>query len=160
MVHGGGRHQRLGVQALVVIIAAVAIVVSGSVWLVVNRWETTVSGIPRAADPVGKSDEDQIRDVLQAISDAYNRKDVRSGEMLLCARARAVWNPRLESVWMRFRMQHGTAEFDIKSIDVNGAVARVSGTQTYANDRKPQDFTAEMGRGTGGWKMCSSKAGG
>ncbi|GAC1399536.1 MAG: hypothetical protein NVS4B6_22560 [Mycobacterium sp.] len=136
--------------------AALFIVGAATTWLTVHPVEVTVAGAPHAADSTGKSDEDQIRDVLQAISDAYNRKDVKGAEDNLCAHIRAQWSPQLESVWMTYRLRHGAAEFTVTSVDVTGAAAHVTGTQTYANDGRPHDFTAEMGRAPYGWKMCSS----
>lgn len=134
----------------------VVFAIAGGFWLGVDPVEKTVPGAPRAAGFVGRSDEDQIGDVLQAISDAYNHKDVKSAEGNLCAHVRSQWNARLENVWMTYRLRHGTADFTITSIDVRGAAADVTGRQSYTNDVHPHDFTALMGRGTGGWKMCSS----
>jgi hypothetical protein len=139
-----------------VVAVVVPVVVGTTAWLTVHPVEDTVRGAPRAAEPTGSSDEDQIRDVLHAISDAYNRKDVRSAEDNLCAPARAQWNSKLESVWLAYRLRHGAAEFTIRSVDVRGAAAHVTGTQTYANDAEAHGFTAEMGRAAYGWKMCSS----
>ncbi|WP_163751335.1 hypothetical protein [Mycolicibacterium helvum] len=116
----------------------------------------TVGGTPHAAEPTGTSDQDQIRHVLQAMSDAYNDKDVRGAEGNLCAYERAQWNPQLESKWLAYRLQHGAAQITIRSVDVRGAAAHVTGTQIYANDAAPHQFTAEMGRVAHGWKMCSS----
>lgn len=115
-----------------------------------------IVGSPRAIYPAGKSDEDQIRDVLQAISDSYNRKDVKSAEDQLCSHVRSQWSSSLERVWMRYRSRHGPFRFVLHSIHVSGLVADVTGHQTYANDTVPRDFTASMARQRDGWKMCSS----
>lgn len=137
--------------------AVVVCVFAGAAgWLTLHPVDVTVHGAPRAAATSGSSDEDQIRDVLQAISDAYNRRDVKSAEENLCGHVRVQWNPKLESVWMAYRLRHGTAAFTITSVDVTGAAAHVTGTQSYANDGVPHKFTAEMGRAPYGWKMCSS----
>jgi hypothetical protein len=139
-------------------VISVVFPIAGITWLGVERSVTVVSGAPHAAETVGESDGDQIRDVLQAISDAYNRTDVKSAESNLCARVRSQWNESLEGAWMRFRLRHGPFRFTIKSIAVNGASAHVTGTQTYTNDGNAVMFTAEMGRGRQGWKMCSSSS--
>jgi hypothetical protein len=131
-------------------------VVGATAWLSVHPIETTVTGAPRAAEPTGVADQDQIRDVLRAMSVDYNRKDIRGTEDNLCAQARAQWNPQLENAWLTYRLRHGAAEIAITSVDVRGAVAHVTGTQTYANDVAAHGFTAEMGRAAHGWKMCSS----
>jgi hypothetical protein len=125
-------------------------------WLTAHPIEEAVRGKARAAEATGSSDEGQIRDVIQAITDAYNRKDVRSTEDNLCAPERAQWNPSVERAWLAYRLQHGAAEFSIRSVDVRGTAAHVTGTQTYANDTRAHAFTAEMGRGYNGWKMCAS----
>ena len=116
----------------------------------------TITGAPRAADTAGRTDADQIRDVLQSISDAYNDEDVRAAEEHLCPRSRAQWSPALEKVWMGYRMRHGSFSFTITSVEVTGEVAHVTGTQTYARDPEPRAFAAEMGRVSHEWKMCSS----
>jgi hypothetical protein len=139
------------------LVIAIALTAVAVVSVTAARSPNIVSGTPRAADATERSDEDQIADVLQAISDAYNRKDVHGAEGNLCGRARAQWNPQLEGVWMAYRLRHGNLEFTIKSIDVTGAAAHVAGTLRYANDTHPHSFTAQMGRGVrGGWKLCSS----
>jgi hypothetical protein len=115
-----------------------------------------VTGAARAAEPTGPSDEDQIVGVLQAISDAYNRKDVQGAEAYLCGRSQMQWNPQLESAWMRYRLRYGALRFTVDSVVVTGRSARVTGTQIYANDSRPHAFTADMGREPQGWKMCSS----
>jgi hypothetical protein len=141
----------VGVEAVVV-----SVIVATIAWLTVHPLQDTVRGAPRAAEQTGSSDEDQIRDVIQAMTDAYNRKDVRSTEDNLCASVRAQWNPKTESAWLAYRLQHGAAQFTIRSVDVTGAAAHITGTQTYANDTQAHGFTAEMGRAARGWKMCSS----
>jgi hypothetical protein len=115
-----------------------------------------VAGTARAGAPTGPSDEDQIVRVLQAISDAYNRKDVQAAEEYLCGRSQMQWNPQLESAWMRYRLRYGALRFTVDTVDVTGRAARVTGTQIYANDSRPHAFTADMGREPQGWKMCSS----
>jgi hypothetical protein len=156
VVGGGHRRRRSALAWIITIACVVSLVLAGTLWLAVHRSNIVISGTPRAGEPVGTSDEDQIRGVLQAISDAYNRKDVSSAEGNLCPQVRGQWNPQLESVWMKYRLRHGAEEFTIESIDVSGAAAHITGTQRYANDVKPHDFMAEMGRGAYGWKMCSS----
>jgi hypothetical protein len=135
---------------------AVSVLVGATGWWTVHPVEDTVSGVPRAAQPTVRSDQEQIRDVLQAMSGAYNRKDVRGTEDNLCTDLRAQWNPQLEIAWLATRVRQGAAEVTITSVDVRGRAAHVTGTQTYANDAKAHDFTAEMGRAAYGWKMCSS----
>jgi hypothetical protein len=138
-------------SALIVIVSAVALISMS-----VHPHERVVAGSARAAYPTGPSDEDQIRDVLQAISHSYNEKDVKSAEDQLCWRARAQWSTSLEQVWMRYRLRHGPFQFIVGSIHVSGVVADVTGRQTYANDTAPKDFTAAMEHERDGWKMCSS----
>ena len=122
----------------------------------VHQYDEVIVGSPRAAYRAGASDEDQIRDVLQAISNSYNRTDVKSAEDQLCRRAQLQWNPSLERVWLTYRLRHGPFEFALASIRVSGVVAEVTGRQRYANDAAPTDFTAAMERQRNGWKMCSS----
>ena len=140
------------------VIAIAAAMISTVAFTVVSisPHDRVIVGSPRPTYPAGKSDEDQIRGVLQAISDSYNRKDVKSAEEQLCTRARSQWNPALEQVWMNYRLRHGPYQFVLASIRVSGVVADVTGRQTYVNDAAPTDFTAAMERQRNGWKMCSS----
>jgi hypothetical protein len=128
-----------------------SVLIGATAWLTGHSIDHTVYGAPTAI-----SDQDQIRDVLQAMSDAYNQKDIQGTETNLCAQARTQWNPQLESAWLTYRSRHGAAEVTITSVDVIGSAAHVTGTQTYANDLEAHGFTAEMGRAAYGWKMCSS----
>jgi hypothetical protein len=150
------RPTRTSLLSIIALVGAGASGATAVVSIPAFSWQIVVAGTPRAAEATGRTDEEQIVDVLRAISDAYNRKDIQSAEGNLCARARTQWNPQLEGVWMAYRHRHGTLEFTIDFIDVAGTAAHVAGTQVYANDRKPQVFTAEMGRGPHGWKLCSS----
>ena len=143
-------------RSLTAVSVTASALIGVSAWLTAHPIEDTVRGAPRAAERTASSDEDQIRGVLQAMSDAYNRMDVRSTEDELCAQARAQWNPEMESAWLAYRSRHGAAEFTVRSLDVSGAAAHVTGTQTFHNDAKVQGFTAEMRRATYGWKVCSS----
>lgn len=135
----------------------VSAILGMAAWLTVHPIEETVAGAARAAvETLGLSDQDQIREVLHAMSDAYNRKDVRSTEDNLCNDLRAQWNPQMERAWLANRLRQGSAEITIRSIEVTGKAAHVMGIQTYANDAQAHAFTAEMGRAARGWKMCSS----
>ncbi|OKH81307.1 hypothetical protein EB75_17700 [Mycobacterium sp. ST-F2] len=148
-----GRHVRRGTVAVLLILPLVA---AGASPGGLPRVVRVVTGEAQPADRMGRSDEDQIRDTLRAISDSYNRQDVRSAQLLLCAPARSQWNAGLERVWMRFRRDHGVMQFTVDSVLVRGTQADVSGTQMYANDAVPKPFTAKFGRGPHGWRMCSS----
>ncbi len=148
-------HMRRASRAFWSVVIIVGVVV-GAMTVPSLHPQVVVSGVPRADTSSAPSDEDQIRVVLQSISDAYNRMDVRAAQDSLCARSRSQWSPQLESVWMAYRLRHGAMDFTIRSVDVTGVVARVTGSQTYANDVRPQPFTAEMGRSPSGWRMCSS----
>ncbi|BBZ26656.1 hypothetical protein MMAD_09510 [Mycolicibacterium madagascariense] len=152
----GMRRARWSSRRLTLAACVVAMLSVGAFTVPNLHTQVLVSGVAVPDASIGTSDEDQIRIVLQAISDAYNRKDVRAAQDSLCARSRSQWSPQLERVWMAYRLRHGAMEFTIRSVEVTGVVARVTGTQTYFNDVVPQKFTAEMGRSPSGWRMCSS----
>ncbi|WP_117406757.1 nuclear transport factor 2 family protein [Mycobacterium marinum] len=103
-----------------------------------------------AADPP-KSDEDQIREVLSGVVEAYNNADFNKYVSYFCPSERSGLSDA--SQLRQNRADTGRLSFDDISIDVTGDTAKVTATATVENEDEPDTQTVDFVKEDGRWMM-------
>lgn len=106
--------------------------------------------LSRTADPP-KSDEDQIREVLSGIVEAYNNSDFNTYVSYFCPSERSGLGDASEL--RQDRSDTGRLSFDDISIDITGDTAKVTATATVENEDEPDTQTVDMAKEDGRWMM-------
>lgn len=98
-----------------------------------------------------KSDEDQIRDTLNALADAYNDSDFDTYVTHFCPMERSGLGDASEL--RQDRSDTGRLDFEVISIDVTGDTAKVTATATVENEDDPDTETVDFVKEDGRWML-------
>jgi hypothetical protein len=128
--------------------AALFIVVGGVVAIVATTRTPDITVTPTSTTKEAKSDEDQVRDVVDQFEQAWNDEDVDELRQLFCAdmRSEAEFDERAlrEMIGMG-----GNLSLTIAELDINGDAA----TATVLNRGEDPDDIG-FAREDGDWKWC------
>jgi hypothetical protein len=116
--------------------------------------QATVAAPQPPPSPAPKSDEDQVREVIQGMQDAYNTSNWEKYRTLLCPRMREQFvGPVLVSL-QRQREQTGLLDTLIGTVTINGDEASAVVTQHQERGTPPDTGSFRLVRDTDGWKAC------
>ena len=135
-----------------VIIAAIAatLLIGAGVVIAIVAGPPTVTGTPTTAIEPAKSDEDQVRDVVDQFEQAWNDENYDTLIDLFCEDMRA--DPEFDRSAMRdVRRTGGELRLKIATLDVDGETA----TATILNRGEDPDDIAFVREG-GDWKWCEA----
>lgn len=107
--------------------------------------------VPQTAADPPKSDEDQIREVLSGVVEAYNNADFNKYVSYFCPSERSGLGDA--SQLRQNRADTGRLSFDDISIDVTGDTAKVTATATVENEDEPDTQTVDFVKEDGRWMM-------
>ncbi|MCH9759513.1 MAG: nuclear transport factor 2 family protein [Actinomycetia bacterium] len=132
----GSRKLVIGLAALAAAIVAVGVA-------------TLIIASQKADAP--KSDEDQIREALSGLVEAYNNSDYDTYVSHICPSERSGLSDASEL--KQDRSDTGRLSFDDISIDVTGDTAKVTATATVENEEEPDTETVDFAKEDGRWMM-------
>jgi hypothetical protein len=106
--------------------------------------------------PVGPSDEEQIRAVVEGFEDAWNKSDFEKFKGYICARNLQNGDAPTEDKFTEQRSADGPIDLTVTSVQVNGdkATAKVDEMNPQKHEKKSEDL--DLVRENGGWKACFS----
>jgi hypothetical protein len=128
--------------------AALFIAVGGVVAIVVTTRTPNITVTPTSTTEEAKSDEDQVRDVVDQFEQAWNDEDIDGLRQLFCAdiRSEAEFD---EDLLREMIGMGGNLSLTIPELDINGDAA----TATILNrGEEPDDIG--FAREDGNWKWC------
>ena len=115
---------------------------------------TAVAAPPTStAAPAPPSDEDQVRQALKVLQDAYNTQNWDVYLQMLCPSERAKFTGGVMDSLKKTRADMGVTTANVVSVTVDGdnASAVVDGNSEVAGTGR---VTMKFERGDDGWKLC------
>jgi hypothetical protein len=109
---------------------------------------------PPPAPPPPKTDEQQIRDVIQGEQDAYNTSNWALYRSLVCDHMRAEFSGPNEAIMDNARQQTGLLDVLVGAITVTGDQASAVVTQHQERGTPPNTGSFRLVREADGWKVC------
>ena len=105
------------------------------------------------AAPAPPSDEDQVRQALKVVQDAYNTQNWDVYLQMLCPTERAKFTGGVMDSLKKTRADMGVTTVNVVSVTVDGdnASAVVDGNSEVAGSAR---VTMKFERGDDGWKLC------
>ena len=129
---------------------AVTLLIGAGVVIAIVAEAPTVTGTPTTAVEPAKSDEDQVREVVDQFEQAWNDENYDTLIDLFCEDMRA--DPDFDRSAMRdVRRTGGELRLKIASLDIDGETA----TATILNRGEDPDDIAFVREG-GDWKWCEA----
>jgi hypothetical protein len=115
---------------------------------------TVAAPAPASPPPPPKTDEQQIRDVLQTEQDAYNTSNWALYRSVVCEHMRQEFSGPGEAAMEQGRQQTGLLDVLVGTITVHGDEASVVVTQHQERGTPPNTGSFRLVREADGWKVC------
>ena len=110
---------------------------------------TIIVAFQRSDPPI--SDEDQIRETLNSLAEAYNNADHDSYVNYFCPAERSGLSDEAEL--RQDRAETGRIDFDVVAIEVTGDTAKVTATASVENEDEPDTDTLDFVKQDGRWMV-------